>query len=142
MKYVLMIALVVSLFATGLLGMAVHAQTRVPSDTTKTDCALSVDGTAVPTGPELQENFLLCDGQVCVASLAPTAQDAVCDASLEAAAQNRNVVGTPLGEHASQDWAGHSIVYVEFSSGYHAEYNPGADSTQVRFYNLFNQRVF
>lgn len=85
----------------------------------------------VAPGPQLQENLLFCTGVENDGQL-------VYKAAIAAAA-NFIIVGSPTAAYPSTDWSGNAITYVEFSSGYHAEYH--ADNV-VRIYNSANKQVF
>jgi Collagen triple helix repeat (20 copies) len=85
------------------------------------------------TGAARQENALFCTSGV-----APDG-GLIYTRSIAMANATHLVVGTPIASTPSFDWNGAAITYVEFTSGYHAEYH--ADNV-VRFYNNLNHQVF
>lgn len=88
--------------------------------------------TEVLTGIAQQENAAFC-----LSGIEP--DGGVVYAAAVGAALHRVLVGTPIASFPSSDWSNAAITYVEFTSGYHAEYH--ADNV-VRIYNNLNQRVF
>ena len=85
------------------------------------------------SGPAAQENALFC-----LSGIAPDG-GIVYAAAVAMANATRFIVGTPIAVAQSVDWGGVTITYVEFTSGYHAEYH--ADNI-VRFYNNLSHQVF
>lgn len=81
-------------------------------------------------GAQQQENLLFCSGVV------PDG-GSVYHAAIGAAGHHI-LVGTPISANPSVDWNGASIVYVEFTSEFHAEYH---SDNVVRIYNAANQQV-
>lgn len=86
------------------------------------------------TGPAQQENLLFC-----LSGIEPDGS-LVYHAAINAAASARIIIGTPIAHTPSVDWSNRSIVYIEFTSEFHAEYH--SPENIVRIYNAANQRVF
>lgn len=84
------------------------------------------------SGPQQQENLLFC-----ISGIEPDG-GLVYKAAI-GAASFRVIVGTPIAATASVDWGNQAITYVEFTSGFHAEYH---SDNVVRIYNTLNQRVY
>lgn len=84
------------------------------------------------TGPAQQENLVFCQS-----GIEPDG-GLVYTAAINAA-KVRIIVGTPISDVPSVDWGNQAITYVEFTSGYHAEYH--ADDV-VRIFNTLNRQVF
>lgn len=84
------------------------------------------------SGPAQQENLLFCSGIVPDGGM-------VYQATIALATRSHLIVGSPISVNPSVDWGGQNITYVEFTSGYHAEYHT---DNVVRIYNSVNQRVY
>ena len=113
--------------------VTVFAQTSTPAQVPHvplTNCTENQAGSAQ------QENLLFCQTAAGVSFDGQFVYDAAISA-----ANRRVIVGTPLNFPAydSVDWGGHAIKYIEFSSGFHMEYNVG--STDVHVYNTLNRQV-
>ena len=84
-------------------------------------------------GAEQQENLLFC-----LSGVAPDGGN-VYTAAVTLAKNYHLIIGTPISTAQSVDWNLQTITYVEFTSGFHAEYH--ADNV-VRIYNDVDHQVF
>jgi hypothetical protein len=84
------------------------------------------------TGPSLQENQMFCANGVSMAG-------SVYQASIALARQKHIIVGTPTSVVNTVDWAGASIAYVTFTSGFHAQHH---SDLFVRIYDALDRQVY
>ncbi len=84
-------------------------------------------------GAEQQENLLFC--------LSGVEADGgnVYLAAVTLAKNAHLIIGTPISSAQAVDWNGLTITYVEFTSGFHAEYH---SDNVVRIYNDVDHQVF
>ena len=116
--------------STGATGPAGPAGAQGPSGVPFTHAACTESYT---NGAEQQENLLFC-----LSGVAPDGGN-VYTAAVTLAKNYHLIIGTPISSAQAVDWNGLTITYVEFTSGFHAEYH--ADNV-VRIYNDVDHQVF
>jgi hypothetical protein len=126
-RVIVLLTGVLLVLALMLTSHAVFAGTMIQAHT-----VVSVCNDVGLTGPAQQENQLFCANGVNMAG-------SVYQASIKLAQQKHIIVGTPTSVVNTVDWAGASIAYVTFTSGFHAQHH---SDLFVRIYDALDRQVY